>query len=128
MKRKQAGIGLSGLLIAAVVLALAGLLGMKIVPEVIEYYQIVGAVKKVANDPAAAVSVAAARQAFDRQATVDSITAITAADLEIYKEGDINVGDRTMNEKLVIAFAYDRRIRLFGNVSLLIEFQGSSKG
>jgi len=117
MKRRQAGVSLSGLLVAAVVLAVAALLGMKVTPEVIEYYQIVKAVKKVAQDPSSSSSVTEARAAFDRQAAIDNISAISGQDLDVTKEGD----------RVVIAFDYERRVPLFGNVSLLLEFQGSSQ-
>lgn len=117
MKRKQAGVTLSGLLAAAVVLAVIALLGMKVVPEVIEYYQIVKAVKKIKNDPAAQESVAQVRRTFENQATIDNITAITPQDLDITKDGG----------QLVVSFAYERRVHLFGNVSLLLEFQGSTE-
>ncbi len=117
MKRRQTGVSLSGLLISAVVLAVAALLVMKIAPEVIEYLQIVRAVKKVAQDPSASASVSEARKSFDQQATVDNISAIAGQDLHITKEG----------ERVVISFAYERRVHLFGNVSLLLEFQGSSQ-
>lgn len=117
MKRRQAGVSLSGLLMAAVVLAVAALLSMKVIPEVIEYYQIVKAVKKVVQEPSTSSSVAEARAAFDRQASIDNISAISGQDLDVTKEG----------ERVVITFAYERRVPLFGNVSLLLEFQGSSK-
>lgn len=117
MKRKQAGVSLSGLLIAAIILAVVALFGMKVVPEVIEYLQIVKTVKSISNDPSAKSSVVEVRKAFDRAATIDNITSITPQDLDITKEG----GD------VVISFAYEKRVPLFGNVSLLIDFEGSSK-
>lgn len=118
MKRKQSGVSLSGLLVAAVVVAALSLLGMKVVPEVIEYYQIVKAVKAVAKDDSARNSVADVRKAFDRYASVDYISAIKGQDLDVTKDGG----------QVVISFAYEKRIPLFGNVSLLIDFQGSSSG
>lgn len=117
MKKKQSGVSLSGLLISAVILAVVALLGMKVGPEYLEYFQIVKAVKKVANDPGATSSVAEARKAYDRQATIDNISAVSAADLDVTKEGDT----------VVVSFEYERRVHLFGNVNLLLEFQGSSQ-
>jgi hypothetical protein len=117
MKRRQSGVTLSGLLLAAVVVAFIALLGMKVAPEVIEYYQIVKAVKKIKNDPSAQESVAQVRRSFENQATIDNITAITPQDLDITKDSG----------RLVVSFAYERRVHLFGNVSLLLEFQGSTE-
>jgi hypothetical protein len=117
MKRKQAGVSLSGLLVSAVLIAVIALVGMRVIPLVIEYYQIVKAVKIVSNDPNARSSVAEARKAFDRHATVDNIASVMPQDLEITKEGN----------ELVISFAYEKRVPLFANVSLLLDFQGSSR-
>jgi Tfp pilus assembly major pilin PilA len=117
MKRKQAGVSLSGLLVAAFILAVVALLGMKVVPEVIEYFQIVKAVKSITSDPGPKNSVADVRKAFDRHATIDNISSIGAQDLDITKEGG----------EVVVSFAYEKRVPLFGNVSLLLYFEGSSK-
>lgn len=117
MKKRQLGVSLSGLMMSAVVLALLALLGMKIGPEYIEFFQIKKVLKVISNDPGAKNSVADVRKAFDRQAAVDNINAINAQDLEVTKEGG----------EIVVSFSYERRIPLFSNLSLLIEFQGSSK-
>ncbi|MBV5337727.1 MAG: DUF4845 domain-containing protein, partial [Deltaproteobacteria bacterium] len=61
-------------------------------------------------------TVAEIRTSFSKYAEVDHIQAITPADLDISKEGN----------RVVIAFAYEKRVPLFPNVSLLIEFQGAS--
>lgn len=117
MKRNQAGVSLSGLLVAAFILAVVSLLGMKVLPEVIEYFQIVKTVKTISNDPNAKSSVAEVRKAFDRYAQIDNINSIVGQDLDITKEG----GD------VVVSFAYEKRVPLFRNVSLLLYFEGSSK-
>jgi hypothetical protein len=117
MKKRQLGVSLSGLLMSAVILAVLALLGMKVVPEYLEYFQIIKTLKAVSNDPSAKTSVSEVRKGFDRRANIDNITAIAAADLDVSKDG----GD------LLISFAYERRVPLFANVSLLLDFQGSSK-
>ncbi|MDP1654165.1 MAG: DUF4845 domain-containing protein [Rhodocyclaceae bacterium] len=117
MRKRQLGITLSGLMAAAVVVAILALLGLKVIPEYMEHRQIVSAIKKVAANADATAGVAKIRDAFDRQANVDYISAITAADLDITKEGGA----------VVISFAYEKRIPLFANVSLMLDFEGSSK-
>jgi hypothetical protein len=117
MKRKQAGVSLSGLLTWAVVIAMVALLGMKVIPVVIEYFHIIAAVKAVSNDPGAMTSVAEARKAFERRQTIDDFTSVNPQDLDITKDG----GD------LVVSFAYEKRVPLVANVSLLIYFEGSSR-
>lgn len=117
MKKFQSGVSLSGLLMSAVVLALLALLGMKVGPEYMEYYQIIKTVKRIANDPSGQASVADVRRAFENAATVDNITAVTPQDLQVTKDSGT----------LVISFGYERRVHLFHNVNLLLDFEGSSQ-
>lgn len=117
MKRKQLGVSLSGLLITSVLLAVVALFGMKLFTPVVEYLQIIKTIKAISNDPSAKGSVADVRKSFDRRSSVDDITSIGPQDLEVTKDGN----------DVVISFAYEKRIPLFTNVSLVIDFQGSSK-
>lgn len=113
--RHQRGVSLSGLLVWGAVIAAVALLGIRVAPEAIDYYKI----KKIVASTAANSSgktVPEIRTIFGKYADVDHIETITAADLDISKEGN----------QVVIAFEYEKRIPLFLNVSLLIEFQGSS--
>jgi hypothetical protein len=61
-------------------------------------------------------SVSDIRNSFTRHAMIDQISSITAQDLDISKEGN----------EIVLAFAYTKKIPLAGNVSLLIEFEGTT--
>lgn len=117
MTAKQRGMTLSGLLIGAFVVAVVALVGMKMVPEYIEHRAIASAVKKVASEAGPEATVGQIRAAFDRQANVDYITSITGADLDITKERGV----------IVVSYAYEKRIPLVANVSLLLDFSGSSK-
>ena len=114
---KQRGVTISGLMVWGIIISLVAVLGMKVVPEYIAYYKIVKSVKSVAAN-ASGKTVAEIRSAYDKYADVNVIDTITAADLDISKEGN----------EVVVAFAYDKKIPLFYNVNLLIEFSGSSSG
>lgn len=113
----QRGVSLNGLLIGAVIFALAALITMKVLPEWIEYGKIVKAVKATAADKGLKEApIAQVRASFDKRADIDVIKSITSEDLDISKEGD-----------LVISFAYTKKVPLFGNVSLVFDFEGSSE-
>jgi Tfp pilus assembly major pilin PilA len=113
--KHQRGVTLSGLLIWGIIIAVVAMMGMKVTPEFIDYYKIRKDVEATAAS-AGGKTVPEIRSTFSKYADVDHIQAITAADLDISKEGN----------KVVIAFSYEKRIPLFPNVSLLIDFQGSS--
>ena len=112
---KQRGISLFGLLFWAVLLAFVGVVAAKTFPTVLEYYTIKRVIHKIAQDNPG--TVPAVRAEFDKAKLVEySLTSISSADLVVTKE----------NEKLVISFAYDRQIDLFGPVYLLIKYEGNS--
>lgn len=116
MVNEQRGLSLIGLIIVSVVLIGVAVVGMKVVPSVIEYYTVMKHIKTIANSGAA--TVAEVRNAYDRQASVDETPSIAGADLEVTKEGS----------QLVISFEYVKKIPIAGNVSILIDYAGSSSG
>jgi hypothetical protein len=114
--RRQRGVTLLGLVFWAIVVAFAALLVMKVLPTVNEFYTIQRAVTKVAKE--GGTTVPELRTAFERQKQIEySITAISGSDLEITK----------VNDKIVLRFAYDKEIELFGPVFLVIKYRGESK-
>lgn len=115
--KKQRGLTLVSMIVVCVLLILVAVVGMKVAPEVIEYYAILKSVKATAQDPATrGASVADVRRNFDTRKSIDNVKSINGADLDISKEGN----------DVVIAFAYSKKIPLTGPVSLVIDFEGSS--
>lgn len=113
--KKQRGVALSGLMFWGVILVLVAVLGMKAVPSYIEYYKTLKDAKATVAKVGPEATVAEVRNAYDRFVDIDSLS-IKAADLDISKN----------NGKVVIEFAYEKRLPLFMNVSLLIDFKGST--
>ncbi len=117
MHRRQNGLSMITLLLIVVVVVIGAIGGMKIAPAYLEFYSVKKAVTAIAlSGDMRNATVADVRKAFDRRAQIDNITVIGGPDLDISKEG----GD------IVISFAYPKKVELFKNVSLLIEFSGSS--
>ena len=117
MIRKQRGVSLMGLMMGCFLLVIVAVLGMKLAPSYIEYSSVKKAVSGIGSEMRGG-TVGDVRKAFDKRAQVDSIEVIKGADLEVSKDGS----------DLVISFAYPKKIPLFGNVSILIDFAGSSAG
>jgi len=113
--KHQRGITLVGMLAAGIIIVIVGIAGLKIAPAYIEYFKVKKAIVGVAQTTSKG-TVGEVRQAFDRRAAVDDIDVITAKDLEITKEGN----------DIVISFAYPKRIPLFGNINMVIDFAASS--
>lgn len=111
----QRGVALSGVIFWGMFLAVIAIFGLKVVPTYINYYSIIKSVKAVAAG-AAGKTVADIRNDFSKQVQAGYFTEVQAADLDISKSGN----------EVVIAFAYEKRVPLFANISLLIDFNGSS--
>ena len=114
--RRQRGITLFGLMFWAILVGFTGYVLVRTLPTVNEYLTIQRTVTKIAE--ASPGTVAETRQAFDKQKSIEySIEAISGKDLIVTKE----------NDKVVVAFAYDKLIPIYGPVNLLIKYEGRSK-
>jgi hypothetical protein len=112
----QRGLTLFGLLFWALAIGFVAYLLVRLVPTVNEYLTIQRAVDKIAAGQPA--TVAEARSAFDRQKDIEyAITAISGKDLVVTKE----------NDRVVLAFAYDKEIPVMGPLRILIKYEGRSK-
>lgn len=116
MRGRQRGVSLMGLLVICVILIIGALIGLKVGPAYLEFMQIKKTVTAVALEGGG--TVADIKRAYDRRAQVDDISSVTADDLDITKEGS----------DVVIGFAYSKKVPLFGQVSLVFDFAGNSKG
>ena len=114
--RRQRGITLFGLMFWAILVGFSGYVLVRTLPTVNEYLTIQRTVKQIAESSPG--TVAETRQAFDKQKSIEySIEAISGKDLIVTKE----------NDKVVVAFAYDKLIPIYGPVNLLIKYEGRSK-
>lgn len=111
MQVQQRGAGLIGTLVMLVGLVVIVILGMRLVPAYIEYFTIKKAVTSISESDAATPQEI--RTAFQRRADIDDISSVHARDLVITRDG--------------IAFAYEKRLPLFANVNLLIDFSGDAQ-
>lgn len=115
--RQQRGLSLIGLLFWGGVIAVLAVVAMKVFPTVLEYYTVQKVVDRIAaGNPS---TVPAVRQEFERATQVEySIQSVKSGDLVVSKDG---------NDRVVIEFAYDKEIDLFGPVYLLIKYRGKSR-
>ncbi len=114
--RQQRGITLFGLLFWACLIGFVAYLLVRTLPTVNEYLTIQRTIEQIAK--AQPGTVAEARSAFDKQKEVEySIASISGKDLTVTKE----------NDRVVIAYAYDKLVPIYGPVFLLIKYEGRSK-
>ena len=116
MRNKQRGVSFPVIFLIGVVLALAAVGAMKVWPAYSGFLTAKKAIVAIAAGEGRTGSVTEMRKAFDRRSAIDNITVVTPGDLEISKDGG----------EVVISFAYAKKIPLFANVSLLIDFSAST--
>jgi hypothetical protein len=115
--KSQSGATLIGVMVGGAVLVALLLVGLKLIPVISEFMGVkrsIAAVVAGANPQTATVSEL--RSAFSKRAMVDDVTTVSASDLDITKE----------DGRIVISVEYARKVKLFGNVSLLIDFNAST--
>ena len=113
---RQNGVSLTGLILVLAVLGMVAVLALKILPTYTEYRAVKNAI--VTAKAAGGNSPLEIRKAFDANATVAYITAISGSDLTIEREGE--------GKGVEVSFAYEKKIPLVGPASLLLEYQGTT--
>ena len=114
-KRAQRGLSMIGFLFVAAVIVVVAIVGFRMVPSYVEYFTIQSAVQKAlrdAPDPTAAV----VKKSFEKYIAADYIDSVTAADLNVTKDGNV----------ITAQIGWQRQLHLVGNVSLLLDFDVSA--
>ncbi|CUI08541.1 DUF4845 domain-containing protein [Massilia antarctica] len=109
----QQGVSLSGLIFLLGIITFIAMFAMKVFPTFLEYRAIkagIGAAKKADG------TVRDVQLSFDKHADINNIKVIKGTDLIITKE----------TGETQVAFAYTARIPLITNVTLLIDYSGTT--
>jgi type II secretory pathway pseudopilin PulG len=111
--KNEAGVSLTGLIVVLAVLGALALVAIKVTPAWLEYRAVKEAIVKA---KASGGSVREIQQAFDKNAGINDVNAISGRDLVISRD----------TGETEISFAYEKRVPLTGNVSLLFDFAGTT--
>ena len=110
---REAGISLTGLILVLAVLGVVGVFALKMIPTYTEYSAIKGAIVRAKETGG---TVREIQVAFDKNAGINSVTAVRGRDLTITRD----------DGETQVSFAYEKRVPLVGNVSLVIDFAGTT--
>jgi hypothetical protein len=112
--RKQRGIGFLGIFFICMIIVLGSVGAMKIAPAYMEYFSIKDAIMKVqATNPSSVTDI---KRSFEKQVEINNIHSISSTDLDITRDG----------ADVVISFAYPKKIHLFENVYVCIDFAATT--
>lgn len=112
-RHAQRGISFIGLLFVGIVLACVGVVMAQVIPTLIEYQ----AIDKAVNKAQEGSTVPEVRSIFERAQAIDDFQSVRGKDLDVKKVGD----------KVVVAYAYQREIHLFGPAWLTLKYSGQSR-
>jgi hypothetical protein len=106
---EEDGLSLVGFIFIIAILACVAILGLKVVPTVVEYASIR---KAIANAKVAGGTPQEIKTSFDKQRDAGYIESVSGKDLEITRN----------NDGIDVSVAYQKKIELFGPVSLVIDY------
>jgi len=113
-RNAERGISITGLIVTLALLGVVGVFASRLIPAYIEYNAIKAAI--VQAKASGGNNVREIQAAFDRHAGINSVTAIAGRDLVISRDtGNIE-----------LSFAYEKRLPVAGNVSVVIDFAGTT--
>jgi len=113
----QRGLSFGGFVFGAFLLVLLSIIGLKLIPAFIQNAQIKTVFGEIVRDPnMEKASPREIRNSFERRASIDAITVIKSEDIDIASDGG----------HLELSANYSVKIPLFGNASILLEFNPSS--
>ncbi len=114
--RRQQGLSIVGFVLVAAFVAMAAVVGFKMLPAYIEYFSVQKAVRGALDD-AVDGQPATVRRFFERRINADYIDSVRWQDLEVTKE----------NNQIVGRIEWEKRLPLIANVSLVIDFEVAEK-
>jgi Tfp pilus assembly major pilin PilA len=109
----QRGLSLVTFLFAIIIIGLLAVVGMKVVPTVVEFAAIKKAIVNAKNSGTSAREI---QTSFDRQRQTNYVESVSGSDLEISKTAD----------GWDVSVAYQKKIELFGPVSLVIDYAATT--
>ncbi|MEB0135564.1 DUF4845 domain-containing protein [Actimicrobium sp. CCC2.4] len=104
---------LVGLIVILALAGVVGVLGLKVVPTVVEFMSIKKAIVAAKAGGSSPIEI---RASFDRQASAGYIDSISGKDLDVVKDGD----------QLDVNVAYQKKIPLIGPTWLLIDYSATT--
>jgi hypothetical protein len=111
--RKQQGVSLTGLIFVMAIIGVVAVFAMKVFPTFLEYRAIKDGIVAA---KAKGGTIAEMQETFNKNADINRIDSISGKDLVISKE----------TGETELSFAYEKRIPLAGNVSLVIDYAGTT--
>ncbi len=111
-RHAQHGLTLVGFLFVVAVVIIFALVAFRTIPSYIEYYTVKKAVQGALDDSPDGTAISV-KKAFERRIGADYVDSVSWQDLQVQKQGNDIVG----------TISWEKRLPLFYNISLLLDFE-----
>lgn len=115
--KKQAGATLLGMLFVGAAIVFVALIAMKIFPAYQEFFSVKTVIRTMNKESLSAMSKKEIQDSFNKRADTGYITVIKGSDLTI---------DKNAAGETVVSAQYQVTTPLFGNISVLMDFDTAS--
>ena len=115
-RHRQRGLTMTGFIFTAIVVVAVVMIGFRMVPPYIEYFTVKKIMARTLEDAKQGFTLYQFRRDFDLKASADYVDSVRGSDIVVNKEGNA----------LVATASWTRTLHLFGNVSLLLEFEATA--
>ncbi|GIK87209.1 MAG: DUF4845 domain-containing protein [Burkholderiales bacterium] len=116
-RNRQSGLTIVGFILVAAVVIIFAMVGFRVVPAYVEYYAVKRSLEDTMRsgtaDPNNPVPF---RKELERRLQTSYVENVKAADALLTRQGS----------QIVAELAWERRLHMFGNASILLEFETSA--
>jgi hypothetical protein len=115
MMRNERGLTMIGFAFVAAVVVVVALVGFRVLPAYIEYFQVQKSLQGSLDDSEAG-SLAEVRRNFDRRIGASYVDSVRPSDVTVSRQGN----------QIVAAVAWQRILPMIGNASILLDFDATA--
>jgi hypothetical protein len=112
---RQLGLTMTGFLFVSAVVLVAALIAFRVIPAYIEYFSVQKALQGALND-SPDLTKADIRRRVERRIGAEYIDSVHASDIEVTRAANVTTA----------SVAWENRLHLLGNASLVLEFEASA--
>ena len=116
MGKNQSGLTILGFLLVAAVVVIFAMVGFRVVPSFVEYYAVRKALEDAIRTGVDPNNPLAFRRDLERRLQTGYVENVKAADAVLTREGN----------QIRAELVWERRLHMFGNASILLDFEASA--
>jgi hypothetical protein len=117
MQERQSGLTILGFLLVAAVVVIFAMVGFRVIPSYVEYFSVKNALEDTMRGGSADPNNPMAfRKELERRLQTSYVENVKAADAILTRTGG----------QVTAEIAWERRLHMFGNASILLEFEATA--